>query len=510
MTHHQMTSTEILFQTDAYKLDHRRQYGLAGNVTRVYSNFTNRKSRIPGFEHVVHFGLQAYLHKLTYGFDRFFEAPKDEVLNEYLARTQSILGIEAGNAIGVDHIAALHDLGYVPLEFRAVPEGTLVPIRVPSLTVENTHDDFFWLTNYIETGLSAAIWAPSTSATIAHAYRVTLEDYAHNTGAQTLDGVDFQLHDFSYRGMSSQETAAASGAAHLLSFKGSDSLLAGDFIERYYGGPYELMSVAATEHSVMSTGIMAPNPTQGQGGRQLNELKLFNKLLDLYPTGILSVVSDTFDLWSVLEYVLPELKDNILNRDGKLVIRPDSGDPVKILCGNPAGRTVSEQRGVVELLWETFGGTINGEGYRELDPHIGAIYGDSITIDRAKEILARLQAKGFASSNVVFGVGSFTYQYNTRDTFGSAMKATWAEVNGQGVNLFKDPITDDGTKKSATGRLAVHGGDGEDLYLVEKADYLAERSSKLQPVWRDGEFLVHQSFAEVREVLAKQRAQVRG
>lgn len=499
---------EVLFQTDAYKLDHRRQYGLAGTVTKVYSNYTNRKSRIEGFDHVVHFGLQAYLHKLQEGFARFFDEDNDvdELCDMYYRRIASILGPDAADAIGTDHIYSLWALGYVPLEFRAVPEGTLVPIRVPSLTVENTHPDFFWLTNYIETGLSAAIWHPSTAATIAHAYRVKAERFARETCDDDAH-VDFQIHDFSYRGMSSHETAGATGAAHLLSFKGSDTLCAGDFIEKYYGGPYELMSVAATEHSVMSTGIMSQDsvllPTEG---RSQGELALFEKLLDLYPSGILSVVSDTFDLWNVLEYILPQLKDKILARDGKLVIRPDSGDPVKILTGNPAGRTVAEQRGVIELLWEVFGGTTNWKGYRELDPHIGAIYGDSITLDRAQEIWNRLRDKGFASSNVVFGVGSFTYQYNTRDTFGSALKATWAEVNGKGVNLFKDPVTDDGTKKSATGRLAVHGGDGnEDLYLIEKADYLAERMSKLEPVWRDGEFLIHQSFASVREVLTKQR-----
>jgi len=499
---------EILFQTDAYKLDHRRQYGLAGKVSRVYSNFTNRKSRIEGMDHVVHFGLQAYLHKLTDGFQNFFDAQVTEVRDRYHERVASILGPDAADAIGTDHIVALHDLGYVPLEFRAVPEGTLVPIRVPSLTVENTHDDFFWLTNYIETGLSAAIWAPSTSATIAHAYYVAAEKWALITGGDPA-ALDFQIHDFSYRGMSSHETAAASGAAHLLSFYGSDTLSAGDFIERYYGGHYNLMSVAATEHSVMSTGIMSGQVTWKD--KQFAEKALFADLLDLYPSGILSVVSDTFDLWNVLEVILPALKDQVMARDGKLVIRPDSGDPVKILCGNPAGRTVAEQRGVIELLWEIFEGTYthgrDGALFKVLDPHIGAIYGDSITLARANEIWERLAKKGFASTNVVFGVGSYTYQYNTRDTFGSAMKATWAEVNGRGVNLFKDPITDDGTKKSATGRLAVHRDvDDGDLYLVEKADAAAEAERLRAMVWRNGEFIRHQSFAEVREVLAKARA----
>lgn len=491
------TPIAALLHTDAYKLDHRRQYPVG--TTKVYSNYTNRKSRIDGMESVVHFGLQAYLGKLTEEWEPFFAADRSTVTNLYYLRLVQVLGPDAAEAIGTDHIGALHDLGYLPLEFRGLPEGTLVPIRVPSLTVENTLDDFFWLTNYIETGLSANIWLPSTSATIAHAYRVLLEARAAESGGDPA-AVDFQLHDFSYRGMSSDASAAASGAAHLLSFKGSDSLVAMDWIERYYGGPYDLFSVAATEHSVMSTGILSDT----QYDRARGEAQLFRRLMKTYPSGILSVVSDTFDLWKVLETILPALKDEILARDGKLVIRPDSGDPVKILCGNPAGRTAAEQMGVVQLLWTGFGGTTDDYGYRTLDPHIGTIYGDSITLDRAEEITRRLEGAGFASTNVVFGVGSFSYQYQTRDTFGSAMKATWAEVNGKGLNLFKDPITDDGTKKSATGRLAVLNGD-KGLYLVEDASSWAEKESLLQPVWRDGQFVREQTFGEVREVLAKSR-----
>lgn len=489
-----------LMQTDAYKLDHRRQYGLSGTVTRVYSNYTNRKSRLAGVEHVVHFGLQAYIQKhLMEAFEPFFDADVDQVCNLYYERVAQVLGPDAAESIGVQHISALHELGYLPLEFRALPEGTLVPIRVPSLTVENTHPEFFWLTNYIETGLSAAIWQPSTSATIAHTYRLVLDGMAELTGAPA-EAVDWQLHDFSYRGMSSHETAAASGAAHLLSFQGTDTLAALDWIDRYYGGPYVAGSVAATEHSVMSTGI-ASMSTDPFGG----ELEMFRQLLSLYPSGILSVVSDTFDLWRVLTKVLPAIKDEINARDGKLVIRPDSGDPVKIICGNPAGRTEPERKGVVQLLWEQFGGTTNQSGFRRLNPSVGAIYGDSITLDRAKEITATLRLMGFESTTVVFGVGSFTYQHNTRDTFGSAMKATWAKVNGRGVNLFKDPVTDDGTKKSATGRLAVLDELG--LMLVEKVERggAADRGSLLRPVWRDGEFVQRQTFAEVRELLAKQR-----
>ncbi|MFD7247862.1 nicotinamide phosphoribosyltransferase domain-containing protein, partial [Streptomyces massasporeus] len=387
------TPIAALLQTDAYKLDHRRQYGLSGNVTRVYSNFTNRKSRLPGVDHVVHFGLQAYIQKhLVEAFEPFFASSGNHVAALYEQRVAQILGPDAAAAIGSDHIRDLWSMGYLPLRFCAVPEGTLVPIRVPSFTVENSHPDFAWLTNYIETGLSAGYWQASTSATIAHEYRKVLDAAAERTGAPRA-AVDWQCHDFSYRGMSSHETAALSGAAHLLSFTGTDSLVALDWIERYYGGHYIVGSVPATEHSVMCTGIA----TAG-------ELETFERLLDLYPTGIVSVVSDTFDLWRVLTEYLPALNDKIMSRDGKLVIRPDSGDPLKILCGDPQAAAGSPaHRGVVGLLFDQFGGTENDAGFMELDPCVGAIYGDSITIDRANAITSKLALMGFASTTVVFG-----------------------------------------------------------------------------------------------------------
>lgn len=478
-----------LMHTDAYKLDHRRQY--PPGTTRVYSNYTNRKSRIPGIDHVVHFGLQAYIQKyLMDEFEIFFDTQnEDYICDAYVYRMMQVLGSETALSIGSSHIRRLHQLGYLPLRFCAVPEGTPVPIRVPSFTVENTHPEFAWLTNYVETGLSAGIWQPSTSATIAHEYRKVLLDAAVRTGGSP-DDVDWQLHDFSYRGMSSHESAAMSGAAHLLSFRGTDSLVSLDWIDRYYGGLYTAGSIPATEHSVMSAGTAVDG-----------ELETYERLLDLYPTGNVAIVSDTYDLWRVLTEYLPKLKDKIMARDGKLVIRPDSGDPETILCGNPyTSPATASHDGVVTTLWDTFGGTTNSKKFWELNPHVGVIYGDSITLDRARAITTNLENQGYASTNVTFGVGSFTYQYQTRDTFGSAMKATWAEINGKGVELYKDPVTDDGTKRSARGRLAVRRGH-QDLFLIERASEYAESISELQPIWENGQFLRHQSFEDVRKVL---------
>jgi nicotinic acid phosphoribosyltransferase len=490
-----MTTDPIacLFNVDAYKLGHVKMYQAMGDVTRLYSNWTNRKSRMPGVEKVVHFGLQAHIQRhLMDAFEPFFAlGTSREVWSLYKRRLIKVLGEEAADTIGTDHIEHLWALGYLPLRFCAVPEGTLVPIGVPSFTVENTHPEFAWLTNYIEPGLSNSIWGPSTSATIAHEYRKVLDAAALQTGAD-LGDVALQCHDFSYRGMLGGDGAAASAAGHLLSFEGSDSLPALGWIERYYGGPFELRSVPATEHSVMSLGIAAHG-----------ELETFRRLLKLHPTGVISIVADTFDLWKVLTEILPALKDEIMSRDGKLVIRPDSGDPGTILLGDPNSAYSAAYEGVVRLLLEEFGGVENDKGFMELDPHVGVIYGDSITLDRAKNITHGLNRMGFSSTTVTLGVGSFTYQFNTRDTFGSAMKATWAEVDGKGVNLFKDPVTDDGTKRSAKGRLAVCYNENEPggMRLYEQAWPEIEAQSLLQPVWEDGQFLQHQTFQNVRDVL---------
>jgi nicotinic acid phosphoribosyltransferase len=513
---------QALTDTDAYKLDHRRQYPIG--TTGVLSNFTNRGSRIERVTHVVHFGLQAFLR--SWAEEKwlpFWAADEDEVAALYEEFTTSILG---PNDIGSDHIRALHKLGYLPLKFRAVDEGTLVPLRVPSFTVENTLPEFYWLVNYIETALSSAVWQPSTSATTAHYLRKLLDEWALKTTGST-DGVQWQGHDFSFRGMAGIEAAAASGAGHLLSFTGSDNLNVVNYVNENYEDGFKgdngiiLGSVPATEHSVMCAG----------GSDEGNEQATYERVLSLYPTGIVSVVSDTWDLWNVLTEIVPNLKDQIMAREGKLVIRPDSGDPVDILTGSFAlddaylgnefnnqdqyslsrkgyehekGDLRPDQKGVIELLWETFGGTVNEQGYKVLDSHIGAIYGDSITYERAEAIMKRLESKGFASTNVVFGVGSYTYQYVTRDTFASAIKATWVEINGKGRDIMKDPVTDSGLKKSAKGRIAVVRKDDGELHLIDGAD--AEKientaANELHLVWADGSAHRHQSFADVRNTL---------
>jgi nicotinamide phosphoribosyltransferase len=476
--------------TDYYKVGHIFQY--PEKTELVYSNLTPRKSRLNGIDEMVFFGLQYFVKEylVDYFNKNFFEQPKEKVIADYKRRIVTSLGAHLPS---YQHLEALHDLGYLPVEIKALPEGCRVPMRVPCVTLVNTVPEFYWITNFLETLLSAVIWQPCTSATIAHSYRKLLDRYAEETGVDKAF-VQWQGHDFSFRGMSSLETAVTSGMGHLLSFTGTDTIPAIDALEQYYGADAEKEliggSVAATEHSVMCS------------GSRDGELETFKRLVtEVYPSGIISIVSDTWDLWKVCTEYLPELKEIILARNGKVVIRPDSGDPVKIICGDPNGTTEVQRKGVVELLWDVFGGTVTDKGYKMLDGHIGAIYGDSINIERATAICEGLKAKGFASQ-VVFGIGSFTYQYNTRDTFGTAMKATYVVIDGEGREIFKNPVTDDGTKRSATGLLQVKKENGT-YVLYDQVGWEEERDGELQTVFKNGKLVKEFTLAEIRAEIQK-------
>ena len=289
-----------------------------------------------------------------------------------------------------------------------------------------------------------------------------------------------------------------SGAGHLLSFTGTDTIPAVDFLEQYYNADCEKEliggSVPATEHSVMCMGM------------QDAEIATFERLIsEVYPAGVVSIVADTWDFWQVITEFLPQLKSQILARDGKVVIRPDSGDPVKIIVGDPdAPEGSPAYKGAIECMWETFRGTITPQGFKLLDGHIGLIYGDSITPARQISILEGLKQKGFASYNVVLGIGSYTYEYVTRDTFGFAMKATYGEVNHEGRDIFKDPKTDDGTKKSAKGLMAIHTDPVTNKYtLQDQCTWEEEAKGELKTVFRDGKLLIDWTLGEVRERVRK-------
>lgn len=477
-------------QIDGYKVDHRRQYPEGTEL--VFSNLTARKTRRAGNPDMVFFGLQYFVKEvlIRQWNENFFQRPKEVVVTEFQRRIKNYLG---PNEVGTSHIESLHDLGYLPIKIMALPEGSVYPIRVPCMVIWNTLPDFFWLTNYLETILSTSVWGMCTSATTARQYRLLLDCYALETAGST-EFVQWQGHDFSFRGMFGPEAAMMSGAGHLLSFTGTDTIPAIDFLEKYYNADSdkELVggSVPATEHSVMCAGGMD------------NELGTFRRLIkDIYPAGVVSIVSDSWDYWQVLTQFTVQLKEDILSREGRVVFRPDTGDPVKVVCGDPDAPADSpEYKGSIEVLWEVFGGTITPQGFRQLDTHVGLIYGDSITLERAEAICEGLKSKGFASTNVVFGIGSFTYQYVTRDTDGFAVKATFARVNGVDREIFKSPKTDDGTKKSAKGLTAVFKIDGQ-YKLADQATWDEVLDCAFVPVFEDGILQKEYTLAEVRETL---------
>lgn len=494
---------------DGYKLDHRRQY--PDKTTKIYSNFTPRSVRYGnGIKNIVVFGIQYFCMKYLIQdfYNTFFSIPKEKAVKYFSRRVNNYLG---PNNVGTKHIEDLHDLGYIPVEIKALPEGSVVTEKIPVLTIENTKPEFFWVTNFLETIMSCILWQPMTSASIAYEYYKEFVRHSKLTGSPE-EVIQFQGHDFSFRGMPGLEAAMMSGAGHLLSFTGTDTIPAIDFLEEYYeaDSDKELVgaSVPATEHSVMCM-------NGDYSGKDVDELASFKRLItEIYPTGIVSIVSDTWDFWKVMTEYLPALKEEIEARDGRVVIRPDSGNPVDIVCGHELSiegytwtddicKTEAEFKGAYELLWDTFGGTINEKGYKVLNPKVGLIYGDSITIERQKEILRRLESKGFTASNLVLGIGSFTYTFNTRDTFGFAMKSTYGEVDGKGIEIYKDPKTDDGMKKSARGLLVVTEDSEGKFKLVDRINstFIKNIEDKLETVFKEGKMIKTQSLSEIRNKL---------
>ena len=492
--------------TDFYKTGHVAQY--PDGTSLVYSNFTCRSDRLADvledFDHkVVFFGLQAIAQFLLRDAwnEEFFGKPREQVVARYQRRMDRALG---RGKVDVRHMAALHDLGYLPVLIKALPEGSRVDIKVPPFTIQSTHPDFFWVTNYLETQISAEVWKPITSATTAYEYFRMLTRFFEETGSDT-SLLPWFGHDFSARGMSGIHDATTSGAAHLTSFMGTDTISAIDFLEEFYPDatdPNLGNSVPATEHAVMC-----------MGGAD-DEIGTFRRLVtQVYPTGIVSIVSDTWDFWQVVTEYSLLLKPEIMarqpdedGRPGRVVFRPDSGDPVKIIVGDPDAEPGSPaHKGAVACLWDVFGGTTTHKGYKVLDSHVGLIYGDSITLRIALGILTALKAKGFAACNVVFGIGSFTYQHVTRDSYGSAVKATFGVVNGEDRVLFKAPKTDSGTKNSARGLLRVEREGGR-FVLHELQTREQEAQGLLEPVFRDGQVLRTQGISDIRERLAGSHA----
>ena len=530
-----MTITAASMQKDVYKEFHSRAYH--PDVSEVYANFTSRSGKLSNIENndkVAFVGLQYFIKSyLLEEWSEFFKADKATAVANHKRIMSSMLGY----TVDVKYLEDLHDLGYLPLKIKALPEGTLVPYLVPPMTIVNTKAGFQWLTNMIETVLSCENWPIQTSTTTSVAYLKVFKEFAQKTG-MPMEFVPFQGHDFSFRGMFGKHAAAMSGFGHLASgLVGTDTIPAVLFAEKYYGANVdnELVgcSVDATEHSVTCSWIME------------GEIEFFKYLMkEQSPKGILSVVSDTWDFWTLVTDYLPQLKSEIMARDGTLVIRPDSGDPVKVLTGykvspvsdykelfetqkeaekeailngyeayrfngqyyglennNTIELTECEVKGLIECLWDIFGGTTTSKGYKLLDDHIGAIYGDAITLIRQRQILQRLMDKGFASK-VVLGIGSYSYQYVTRDTHGSAVKATSVVKAGERLAIFKDPKTDS-KKKSAKGLLKIDRVNNE-LTLFDDVTEQEEAKGLLEVVFEDGKIVKETTLNEIRNLIDKQ------
>lgn len=530
-----------LYLVDGYKISHKKM--LAPGTTRLYGTWIPRKVKyIPeGIDKVVSFGQQLVWKWLHDQFEEHFFEKDWHELKGFVQDMTDYLGLPYDG----EHFKKLHNVGYLPMRVKALPEGIETPANIPHMTFVNTIDGFAWLTLYLETIVSAAAWKPTTSATLALKYRRNVEEWVKKTDPANDFLIPFMCHDFSARGLSPWDMIT-SGLGHATSFIGSDTLAVIPAARYYYGeDKVATASVNASEHSVTTTGLFKYDAELRVGLRtkEIREYYAYDAScegsiedpdylaiaewlnlrdwLKIFPEGILSVVSDTFDLWKLITFILPRLKDEVMARDGKLVIRPDSGDPVDIICGT--NKKVSSEayasnadmhkpqgKGVIELLWDIFGGTVNEQGCKVLDSHIGVIYGDSINLERQVEIYKRLEAKGFAATNIILGVGSFTYQYNSRDSLGFAAKGAWFEVKNGGLgedvcddctceiksyNIYKDPATDNGTKKSLKGLIRIN----DDLTITEECTWVEEGQGLLQTIYEDGEFFNQTTLTEVRE-----------
>ena len=496
-----------MLYTDGYKLGHKTMY--PEGMTKLYSNFTPRTNKhFPeATEGAVVFGIQYFVKKyLVNEFNsNFFNRPKEEVVKEYRDLLAGFLGEEMAKRIGTDHIAELHDLGYLPIEIKALPEGIYCPYGVPMLTITNTHKDFAWLTNYLETLLSNGLWKAVNSATTADVFKRELFRHAIKTGFFNPDdtsNVDFLCHDFSMRGLCGIEDAVVVGMAHATSFCGGETVPSIIGAEYYYHADKLseciLGTIPATEHS-----IECSNATDFDGNP--DDEVYFTEMLKRFDSGFISIVADGYDYWNFIGTIVPKYKEQIMARNGRVVIRPDSGDPVKIICGDPDADDPIVRMGSYEFLCKTFGGKINGKGYMELDGHIGLIYGDAITMKRQREIYARLEAKGIAATNLVLGVGSFTYNCVSRDNLGQAMKATYCEINGRGKAIYKDPKTtlaSGMTKKSLRGLIRVEEDENGHLYAID--NLATDDGGLLRPVFIDGQMYNETTLKEIRQIRNKE------
>ncbi len=503
-----MTNIFQPHKIDGYKLDHISQY--VNGTEMVYSNMTPRSDKLARVIRqyfsgkVVFFGLQYAIKKMIQDWrTSFFSQPKEEVIKKYSRRIKNYLGPLKGDK-QIEAMARLHDLGYLPLEIKALPEGSRVNMKVPVFTVKNTHQDFFWLTNYVETYLSCMIWPACNAASLSEQYWLASKRFAAVTGAPDF-WVSIANHCFAARGHRGEEDAMLSGAGHLLFSIGSDTLWSIDFFEEYYNADSDkemiACSVSAFEHATATQRIEF-------FGSEVESVR--DAIRNIYPIGILSYVSDSRDYYGFISEGLKELKDDILNRTEdelglvKFVVRPDSSPktPLEVICGDggsPLG--TPEHKGSLEILGEIFGITYNEKGFKLLNPKVGLIYGEAITLDMQTKIYQQMVDQGWCVSNVLFGVGSWAYlQDSSRDSYSFAIKGSSSIVDGEELSMQKTPKTAAASKTSARGLLRVEEIEGN-FHLFDQQTKEQEQTGALQTVFKDGTLVKQTSLSEIRNRL---------
>lgn len=478
---------------DAYKLGHYFQ--MPNGVETIYSTWTARYAKYHGngnYDKTVAFGGHGFIKDILVRWfnENFFDADINEIEADFKRKVGAIFHPAYTD---FTRFRDLWELGYLPIAVYGVPEGTLLPVNIPDHIIFNTNPKFAWLPQYLEDIWSCHMWLPATSATTAYYRRKEIEPYAEISCDDPKAACRHACGDFSMRGMENEDAAYVSTAGHLLSFDRTATVEGNAYLEQFYHADIENrtpgLGVPSLEHSVVCQNVAYYKKDIAQGtlpeymkpyvevamnqnweANLIAEMCFLLRLLtEVQPTGVLTYVSDTYDYWSVVSKILPVIKDVIMSRDGKLSIRPDSGNPYKIMCGDSYAESgTPEAKGTLRILREIFGGTINKKGYFVLDKHIGLIYGDAVTSEVTESTCKwMVYDQKMSVENVAFGIGAYTYQYVTRDTRGYAIKATDAVFTRLGeLPLYKAPKTDS-AKKSPKGCVAVIVNDKGEYEMVD-------------------------------------------
>ncbi|XZF12898.1 nicotinate phosphoribosyltransferase [Chitinophagaceae bacterium MMS25-I14] len=472
------TAENIILLADAYKYSHHKLY--YPGTSKIYSYLESRGGL---FDHTIFFGLQYFLEHYLEGIvitkEKIDEA--EAMMNEVFGRT------DVFDRKKFEYILEHHD-GKLPVRIKAVPEGAVVPVSNVLLTMENTDPECFWLTNFLET-LLMQIWYPCTVASLSAQVHSIVTHYFKETASETAqDNISNVLNDFGFRGVSSVESAGLGAAAHLLSFNGSDTVMGSVLAKRYYHAEKAYgLSVPATEHSICTL--------LGEEGEE----ETFRHVLKTFPTGVISCVSDSYNIFRACsEYWGEDLKEMILNRDGVLVIRPDSGDPVFTLLR------------VFDILMHKFGFTFNEKGFKVLPPQVRVLQGDGINLNSIRAIYGALEVNGISAENLLLGMGGALLQKVDRDTQKFAFKCSYAEVNGKATDVQKHPleIDDHGNlvrsfKTSKAGRLKlINTADG---YKTVREGEMETYEDQLVTVFENGQIMKKYDFETIRQQVAGSR-----